>query len=539
MNKNRFTNLNVKIFSIALIGSLGFFVYLSFNWLSSTKNEQHITHIHQIDFPIIEKIGSNYLTVFNVRNQLTAAVSEGEEDYLKKSDINVTKIKDSLNEISRLNPTLNKDIKNLTTLFDNYYQPARAVAEALINDTIDFEELPEQVQQINKNYETFSTQLNIFSENNTHNFSEALNNTLVESNKSFTGGLWLGACVLILIWAAAWNVSRMIKGSVVAVVHSLIDMASGKGDLTLRLKKQSNDEIGELVTQFNHFISHQQTLIGSITELAEGVSEASLSVKETAQKTQSELFNQQKEILMVTSAITEMSSSAQEVTKNAQEVVTVTEEADCESQAGLLVVQDNIEAINELYQEIKSAREVIVSLAKESEHINSVSDVIQSIAEQTNLLALNAAIEAARAGEHGRGFAVVADEVRTLASRTQQSTIEIKERIQSLNERSALAVAAMEKGMEKALNSVNKSNDAGNTLNSIATFVVKIKELNTLVEHSTHEQSNVASEVSQSITSINSVSEETANQSESVTNTSLLLSNQAQELKNMMKKFKI
>lgn len=148
MSKNRFTNLNVKIFSIALIGSLGFFVYLSFNWLSSTKNEQSITHIHQIDFPIIKKIGSNYLTIFNVRNQLTAAVSEGEEDYLKKSDINVTKIKDSLNEISRLNPTLNKDIKNLTTLFDNYYQPARAIAEALINDTIDFEQLPEQVQQI-------------------------------------------------------------------------------------------------------------------------------------------------------------------------------------------------------------------------------------------------------------------------------------------------------------------------------------------------------------------------------------------------------
>ena len=234
-----------------------------------------------------------------------------------------------------------------------------------------------------------------------------------------------------------------------------------------------------------------------------------------------------------------MSASAQEVKRNAEDAVIATEEADRESQAGLFVVKDNIEAINELYQEIKSAREVITNLAKESEHIGSVSDTIQGIAEQTNLLALNAAIEAARAGEQGRGFAVVADEVRTLASRTQQSTIEIQDRIQSLNKGSQQAVMAMEKGMEKALNSVNKSNDAGDSLNSIATFVAKINEINSQVEHSTTEQSNVADEVSKSIVHINHISEETSVHSESATDASKILAEQAQELKTMMKEFKV
>jgi len=243
------------------------------------------------------------------------------------------------------------------------------------------------------------------------------------------------------------------------------------------------------------------------------------------------------EINQVATAMHEMTATIHDVAANAASAAHGAGEADAEARHGQRVVSETIKVIGELAAEVENSANVIQQLEAESANIGAVLDVIRDIAEQTNLLALNAAIEAARAGEQGRGFAVVADEVRTLASRTQQSTGEIQAIIQSLQGRAAAATQVMKAGRSKAEASVDKAGAAGDSLAKITSAVASINDMNTQIASAAEEQSAVAEEINRNVNTISQVAEETSASAESTSRASEDMARLVQRLQSLVMQF--
>ena len=280
-----------------------------------------------------------------------------------------------------------------------------------------------------------------------------------------------------------------------------------------------------------HDVFRQETggVSSSVADLISQMSDA-------VQATNDGIRKQQSDMDQVAAAVQEMAKTVHEVADNASQAATATEQASEAAVAGRKVVNETIGAIGELAREVASAADVIHQLESHSENIGTVLDVIRDIAEQTNLLALNAAIEAARAGEQGRGFAVVADEVRTLAERTQKLTQEIKDLIEQLQEGARNAVQVMEQGKTRAEASVTQANGAGNSLEAITESVAVISDMNTLIASAAEEQSSVAEEINRNIHSLHELANTTTSSADTLDHVSTDLAGLSEQLQMLLRK---
>lgn len=323
------------------------------------------------------------------------------------------------------------------------------------------------------------------------------------------------------------------------LIKRVTNIASSEGDLTTRVAVKSTDEVGQLATVFNQFLDKLHKLIGEISGASTHVSTSAEEMSYTTQETNQAISEQHSATDQVATAINEMSATVQEVTRNANEAANAARQADEDAKSGRKIVGDTIFAIGNLAAEVEKASEVIQALETDSDNIGSVLDVIKGIAEQTNLLALNAAIEAARAGEQGRGFAVVADEVRTLASRTQASTAEIEGMIERLQLGTKNAVQVMEQGKQQAGLGVETAAKAGESLDSITSAVSEISNLNIQIASAAEEQNAVVEDINCNITNISSFANRTASHAQKNDAASNQLSDLATELQSLVGQFKI
>lgn len=350
--------------------------------------------------------------------------------------------------------------------------------------------------------------------------------------------LFIALAVIIAGLFVAYKIACTIAAPIKSAVDAMNEIASGDGDLTKRLDEDGKDEVALLGQAFNRFAEKVRVMVeqvsGSTSQLAAAAEEMSMITGDTNTGVQ----KQQAETEMVATAMNEMTSTVQEVARHATEASEAAQSADTETQEGKMVVQKAVDTINSLATEIEAATSVISKLESDSENIGSVLDVIRGIAEQTNLLALNAAIEAARAGEQGRGFAVVADEVRTLASRTQESTQEIQTMIESLQNGSRNAVKAMGKSQEQSQQSVEQALKAQSSLDAITEAVATISTMNIQIASAAKEQSSVSEEINKNVVNISQVVEQTAEGAQQTLTASHELANLASELQGLVGQFK-
>lgn len=347
-------------------------------------------------------------------------------------------------------------------------------------------------------------------------------------------GLGLLTCVLVALFFPG-----LVTGPLNRVISTIDDLASGDGDLTLRLDVSSTDELGTLSSKLNIFLDKLHDLISRLASTTQQVHSSAQQLLDLNDQTQKLVMTQHTSTDMVATAMNEMSATVRDVAQSAANAAQAARQADADANSGSNLVKSSTESIINLAKDVEQAAEVIHTLETEVESVGSVLDVIRGIAEQTNLLALNAAIEAARAGEQGRGFAVVADEVRTLASRTKESTQEIQKMIESLQQGARNAVTVMNSGQENTKISVQRAESAGASLVEITSAVTSISDMNIQIANAAEEQSAVTEDINKNITEISMVADNTAKISTQATETSGKLSEYASELDQIVKNFTI
>lgn len=345
------------------------------------------------------------------------------------------------------------------------------------------------------------------------------------------------AFVLLLVAYLFAGFYLSVCESIWAISTSAQKLAGG--DLSVRINLKARDEMKHIAESFNEMSDQFGQVIHQITSSSHQVASSSEELSIITQQTSQSIYEQQSQTDQAATAMNQMSATVQEVNRNISGTAEAAHEANIETEKGRMVVEDAVEAVQQLAGQIEGAAVVINQLEQDSENINAVLDVIKGVAEQTNLLALNAAIEAARAGEQGRGFAVVADEVRTLAGRTQQSTEEINLVIDKLQSGSRKAVEVMSKSRDEAQLVVEQAQKAGVSLSAISKAVEQINDMSALIASAAEQQSATTEEINRNITSISQIANETSSGAQQTSTASEELAKMGTDLQGLVVQFTV
>ncbi|ERI52468.1 methyl-accepting chemotaxis protein [Pseudomonas sp. EGD-AK9] len=351
--------------------------------------------------------------------------------------------------------------------------------------------------------------------------------------------LGIGLLITLMLAALVLLIARSIAQPLQAAVDAMANIASGEGDLTRNLDTHGRDELTALASHFNAFTDKLRGVIRQLLDSAGSLDQAARSLGDISSEAQQHSQQQAQQMELVATAVNQVTYGVQDVAKNAEHASSEVHAAEEQAIQGQQNIEASLRQIDQLSATIDKAVAVIQSLASESTQIGSVLEVIRSIAEQTNLLALNAAIEAARAGEQGRGFAVVADEVRLLAQRTQQSTAEIQGMIERLQGNSEAAVKVIHESSRASQLTVEQASQAGQSLAQIAQSLRNLTGLNASIASATLEQSHVVEDINQNVTQTAGLAHNTAAAAEQSSAASQHLKQLADQLGRLLGQFRV
>ena len=345
--------------------------------------------------------------------------------------------------------------------------------------------------------------------------------------------------ILGIIIAMIFFATQMIVNPISKLTEAMKDIASGDGDLTKRIAIDSNDEVGQLAKHVNTFIDKLRYILLNTQEQSIQLNTASAELSRVSEETHQEILEEKDEVDNVSTAVTEMAATVLEISRNAQEANLATDTVNNLTNKGVSLSNTAQEGMASLTEHIENASQVVSGLEQESSNIGSVVDVINGIAEQTNLLALNAAIEAARAGEQGRGFAVVADEVRSLASRTQESTDDIRNMITRLQQIALQATQMMAQGKEQAILTTEQTDHVLRAFADISESVTLVQDQNHQIATATEEQTVVAEDINNNLNSINALVNNTSDHANELAREAQVLRDLASGLNSTVNEFKL
>ncbi|MFP6791619.1 MAG: methyl-accepting chemotaxis protein [Thalassolituus sp.] len=507
MNFLNTLSIKAKIQMIAGVAILGFIISLVVNSNINSANSERLRMVQNVFFPVVQESRSNLVRLSRIEELFSTAVTTGEEDFIKAA----TRLQEEMNvgfaTLSKLWPDSESQISASKEGFNRYFKSALALSEGMINGTLAPSGMAGAVETMNLALEASRTSLQNYSETSVNAFNDIVTSSNQSAQQALTLGVLVTVVTLIILIAVAWSTSRSIRTAVVGLLHSLKDIASGEGDLTRRIEKTSQDEIGDVVDWFNQFVDKLHRSIGEVVRSTRPLASVSADLGSLTNETSQITERQSLAAEQVSGVVEEMVGSVKAVSLNASSAAKAAQEADSTAKQGRAIVNETVKSINSLAGEVERASEVIRQLESDTANVGSILDVIKGIAEQTNLLALNAAIEAARAGEQGRGFAVVADEVRTLASRTQDSTQEIQTVIEQLQAAARSAVDVMSSSKERAQTSVNQAAKTDESLQAITEKVESITAMNNQIAAATDRQEKAAYSIKENVVGIRETSE--------------------------------
>ena len=539
MNWLRNLSVKYKILLIPCVSILGFLVFFALIINSGSKNSRILVDIRDVDFPVLEVSVENIVLLERMNELMATAASTGEQDMLDTAKTNSAKMRQNLDTISSLRPEASQDVSRIKQALGNFEGVSFQLTEDMINGTVDFGNIAQIAENKRVSQDTLTTALIDFRDRSQKQFSETVDTAIATERQNLSSGVVIGLITIAVTLLISVSVLVIITRNIGEIIGSLKDIAQGEGDLTRRIQQSSHDELGELVSWFNVFVDKLHRTIGDVIEVISPLTKVSMDLSTLSHETSQLASDQSQSSSLVSEAMNDMLSSVTAVAENASSAAQAAKDADGEAKAGLDIVNSTVTSINELAREVEQAAEIIVKLEADTESVGGILDVIKSIAEQTNLLALNAAIEAARAGEQGRGFAVVADEVRTLASRTQASTLEIQTVIEQLQTNAVSAVSAMEQGKGKANISVEQAEATGVSLEAITAKVTSITDMNHQIAGSTEEQQTFANSIQQNVIGMQGASEDTEKKTGRVSELSHSLKQFAEQLEKVASQFKV
>jgi methyl-accepting chemotaxis protein len=495
-------SIKVKILVIPAIAVISFIATLAVNTQINSENTERLADIKDLYFPVVQSSRENIVRINRIEELLNTAVSTGEGDMVDSAKRTYKEMVDKIDEQKQLWPKKLDDLEATKDSASKYFAVALKLSEGMVNGNLDGGEIPTLVESMNETLSKTKRLLGDFNESALQAFNITVSDSNEATRQALITTLTLSIVAILVIVIISASIVVMITGNINTMLVSLKDIAQGNGDLTKRIAQNSTDEIGDLIHWFNLFMDklHESIneVVKSISPLASVSDDLGTMTTRTSQITE----QQSRATDDVTRSVDEMFISVQNVAQNASSAALAAKEADLEAKAGRAVVTQSVESINDLASEVERAAKVISKLEADTENVGTILDVIKGIAEQTNLLALNAAIEAARAGEQGRGFAVVADEVRTLASRTQDSTQEIQRVIEELQAAAQSAAEVMSHSQVQAKASVEQAAKTDESLATITEKVGSITQMNTEIASATGEQEKVSNDIKNNVEGI-------------------------------------
>jgi methyl-accepting chemotaxis protein len=510
-------SLTAKLSLVPAVALLGLVLYVVYASLQLSATDSRLVLLETRSYPTLEKADAVIFQFSRVPALLNNAVAAGEpgildeaRDVLQQIDTQQQALASLLSEQRQQHQALSDWRKAVRDYADN----ALAASSKLIDGSASFDDLRPSLDRMASDLAQAQKLGSDFRAQAYDDFQQTLVQTR-EANAATTRlGIILSLVLVVLVSLGAWLVIRSVMVNIRGVIASLQSIARGDGDLTRRVNVESNDEIGAMIELFNSFLDKLQRTIRQIIDAAAPLGQVSKDLYQLTQGSEENAKSQQHHTDSISRDILTMTGSIQEVAQRSQQASDEANSAARQAATAREHVGSLSTGINDLGDSVMGAVKAMEQLEEETQEVGSVLTVIRSIAEQTNLLALNAAIEAARAGEQGRGFAVVADEVRNLAQKTAASTAEIQQIIQRLQNSANTVLNVMTSNAEKSRASIERSIEATQLLEAIAGTVNQIDELNAGIAQFTQEQIGLSSSIRQETQVLQQDAQATANGAE-------------------------
>jgi methyl-accepting chemotaxis protein len=510
-------SLTAKLSLVPAVALLGLVLYVVYTSLQLSATDSRLVLLETRSYPTLEKADAVIFQFSRVPALLNNAVAAGEpgildeaRDVLQQIDTQQQALASLLSEQRQQHQALSDWRKAVRDYADN----ALAASSKLIDGSASFDDLRPSLDRMASDLAQAQKLGSDFRAQAYDDFQQTLVQTR-EANAATTRlGIILSLVLVVLVSLGAWLVIRSVMVNIRGVIASLQSIARGDGDLTQRVNVESNDEIGAMIELFNSFLDKLQRTIRQIIDAAAPLGQVSKDLYQLTQGSEENAKSQQHHTDSISRDILTMTGSIQEVAQRSQQASDEANSAARQAATAREHIGSLSTGINDLGDSVMGAVKAMEQLEEETQEVGSVLTVIRSIAEQTNLLALNAAIEAARAGEQGRGFAVVADEVRNLAQKTAASTAEIQQIIQRLQNSANTVLNVMTSNGEKSRASIERSIEATQLLEAIAGTVNQIDELNAGIAQFTQEQIGLSSSIRQETQVLQQDAQATANGAE-------------------------